>query len=479
MDQPAIRTYDGWRHQLVAYHEAARSEALYLVYWMGTGKSAVVVWLVNNLPCRHTLILCPSSVLGVWRREFARHTPDDLTRVLTLESTSSRTVANKMKEADTFLKSNGGRAKVICINYESAWREPFGSWALRQQWDLAVLDEAHRTKGASGKIGRYVDKLSFRAAKRLCLSGTPLPHSILDAHSQVRFLDRKIFGTWFGKFRARYAVTDKMFPSKVIRWINQQEFANKFASISISAGADTLDLPPISHDTRSFTLGAKAWRAYLELRDDLITLIDQGVITAANALVKIVRLQQLTSGHAVLDPEEGDDPDDRCKIWIDNGKETLLEELLEDLPAREPVVVFCRFRTDLDACERVAEKLGRRYGELSGRRKDLTQQGTMPEDVDLLGTQWASGGVGIDLTRAAYGVFYSGTHSLGNHDQAVARLHRPGQTRHVQFYHLVAKGTIDGEIYKALDARRDVIEAVLERMRKTKRGDTQQEELFT
>jgi len=80
--------------------------------------------------------------------------------------------------------------------------------------------------------------------------------------------------------------------------------------------------------------------------------------------------------------------------------------------------------------------------------------------------QIQSGGVGIDCTRAAYAFYYSLGFSLGDYDQSLARLRRPGQTRCVRYYHLVATGTVDEQVYAALRDRRTVIDAVMNKLTK-------------
>ncbi len=76
--------------------------------------------------------------------------------------------------------------------------------------------------------------------------------------------------------------------------------------------------------------------------------------------------------------------------------------------------------------------------------------------------QIQSGGVGIDLTRAAYAVYYSIGFGLGDYEQSLARLHRPGQSRKTHYYHLIAEDTVDRRLYGALEKRKDLITAVLE-----------------
>ena len=184
-----------------------------------------------------------------------------------------------------------------------------------------------------------------------------------------------------------------------------------------------------------------------------------GVVTATNALTRLLRLQQVTSGYTVEDETE-------VIHEIDDGKEMMLGELLLDLPDREPVVVCCRFRHDLDVVKRVAEKLDRRYGEVSGRRKDLTPTAEMPNDIDVMAVQIQSGGVGISLVRAAYCVLFSVGFSPIDYEQFLKRVHRPGQTRTTHYYHLIASGTVDEAVYGALKNKQDLIESVLEALKR-------------
>jgi SNF2 family DNA or RNA helicase len=181
-------------------------------------------------------------------------------------------------------------------------------------------------------------------------------------------------------------------------------------------------------------------------------------------LVELLRLQQVTSGHVFTDAGE--------LQTVSTAKEELLAETLEDLPQEEPVVVFCRFVEDLRRVRRVAERQGRRYAQLSGSDHGglrVWQDG----EADVLGVQIQSGGVGIDLTKSGerpcrYAVYYSQGFSLLDYEQSLSRVHRPGQTSPVVYYHLVclvdeAERSIDELVYENLSRKREVIEGVLER----------------
>ena len=62
-------------------------------------------------------------------------------------------------------------------------------------------------------------------------------------------------------------------------------------------------------------------------------------------------------------------------------------------------------------------------------------------------------------------MFYSLGFSLGEYLQARKRIHRPGQQHSCTYYHLIGKGTVDEDVYKALEKRQDVIETILQQVK--------------
>lgn len=451
-----------WPHQEAAFQFAKDKPASMLAMAMGTGKSLVTVDLCKEWDAQRILILCPVSVMAVWRREFAKW-GDGKFAVLVLDK---GTVADKQHAAEGASKMCPGPL-VVVLNYESAWRKPFGEWAEKQWWDVVILDESHRCKAHNTAVSKFTMKLADRAKRRLCLTGTPMPHSPLDVFGQYRFLDWRLFGKRWTPFKHSYAVMgNPSVPQMITSYRNLDMLQERFGRIAYQVSADVLGLPPSVHHVRTFKLDGMAARIYRDLERDFCAELELGIVTAANALVKTLRLRQVVSGF--VQPDETDHVE-----HLHSGKAELLADLLEDIGPKEPVVVFCEFQHDLKHVERVAVKLGRRYGEISGRTKcGLTKHGTMNPEVDVVGVQYQSGGVGIDLTRARYAVYYSPTYNLGNYDQSLARLARPGQKGTVHFYHLVAEGTVDEIVYKALEAKRNVVEGVLAALRARQDGQT-------
>ena len=457
--EPSVTVLRPWSHQKTAYSFARHKDACLLAMDMGTGKTKVAIDLAVNWRAKRILVLCPKSVLRVWFRELAVHIPDQVeTDVLILDKW---TAARKAKETIEFLSPiKAEKSRWLVVNYESIRSQQMAKLVTGRSWDLVILDESHRIKSATGVTSKIVARIGEKATRRLCLTGTPMPHSPLDLFGQFRFLDPGVFGTTFGRFRDEYAVTHPRFPSQVRFWRNEEQMKRKLWELSYRVEAeDVLDLPEVQHIEIPVALSAKAKRIYDELEREFIAEVNEKrTVTAGHALVRLLRLQQITSGHIKEDGGEIQQ--------IDTAKRDCLKDILEDIPPGEPVVVFCRFRHDLEQIREVARMKGIKYGEISGARKDLTAEGTILQETSLLGVQMASGGLGIDLTRARRAVYYSIGFSLGDYEQSLARVHRPGQEHPVTYYHLVAEGTVDRRVVNALTKRRDVVESILEELRR-------------
>jgi len=418
---------------------------------MGTGKSAMTVYICVEEGFQFILILCPLRVAPIWRPQFEMHSTLSFLVVPLDDSFASVRAKRAEAERQIALARARGVPAVVVINYDSAWRSPFAEWALKQKWDLVVADEIHRCKAPGGKASRFLARLGQAARFRLGLSGTPMPHSPLDVYAYFRFIDPSIFGWSFHKFRQHYAVMGGYQNHQVVGYRNLDELNRKFYAVTFACGKDVLDLPEELEVAYPCELGAEARRIYLELKKDLIADVGSGAVTAANALVRLLRFAQLTGGFIRTDEGE--------QIQIDTAKMELLRDVLEDLDPTEPVVVFARFRNDLDVVHRVAADVGRGSLEISGRRDELRdwQSGAAP----ILAAQIQAGGVGIDLTRSRYAIYYSIGFSLGDFLQSKARLHRPGQRRTTEFIFLAAANTVDEQILRALAARQDLVESVL------------------
>jgi len=443
-----------WRHQQEAVEWMAPRQFGMLAMAMGSGKSLVSMSLAERWGARSVLILCPKSVVDVWPHEIQKH-GDNSWHCEVLRGAAKSKALQVHQHVPAHLQC--GKIVAVVNNYDSAWRAPLADALSGRRWDVVVCDESHRVKSARSRISWWLFKKMFgQAGRRVALTGTPMPNSPMDLYGQFRFLAPGVLGPSFVAFRNRYAKLGGPQKNWIVGFQNQADLQRRFADHAFRVDSSVLDLPESHHVTRTFELSPAARRIYEGLRDEMCADLDSGVLTVANALVRLLRLQQVTSG-CLCD-------DDGTTNRVDTGKADLLADILEDLHPTEPIVIFCLFRSDLEACHAACAATGRRSLELSGSRKELAewQAGHAPALI----IQIRSGGLGIDLTRARYAIYYSLGFSLGDYEQSLARVLRPGQRRAVTYLHLVADQSVDQYLYRALERKADVVEEVLSVLRR-------------
>jgi len=463
--EPKVQT---WSHQLAAIEYLNSKPHVLLDCIMGCGKTYITIQnlrLVGTQGTKRTLILCPSAVLGVWRRETEKHAPGEFDTIILDGKENSNKKAEKAADAIRLQRANL-RPLIIVVNYESFWRDAIWKVLNSVQWEKVVCDEIHRIKShaVNAKASKHAWQIGRMAGSRTGLTGTFLPNDPGDGFAQYRFLDEGIFGKYWTRYRNRYAIMNQYIPQKVDKWIELEELHRKFNLIRHYISSDVLVLPDRQDIQIDVKLSPAGMKIYKEMRKESIVQIRKVIedrpdevrtAVASNGAVQFLRLLQLAQGFV--------NDDTKTIVTVDSEKRKVLMDLLID--CGEPVCVYGWFKEDLAIVSECCRILGLRYGEISGARKDLTPHATMPDNIDVMGIQAKSGSAGIDLTRSRIGIeLNSGMLSPGDYDQMRARQHRPGQTKNVVWYRLVSVGTVETKLIDSRGKKRDLVDVLLNEM---------------
>lgn len=465
-----LRALNDMLHQRQAY-ALLKDQSGAAAMGMGTGKTKLYISLLDGNDAQLAIIVTTKKGRRVFPKQFTMHSERDWLvfngvrgRDGNLKKSAPLTQYVAGMEAALNLGAMSKRPVALVVHYDVIWRSPMRDLLLellKADKPYVIYDESHRIKSPGGKASKTAAAFQPHARRVWLGTGSFMAHTKLDVYAQCRAMNPAHFGTNFARFRNRFAVMGGFENHEIMGWQNEELFNDTLANFTFFADTDdVLDLPPIQHFTEYVELSTEAKGILKQLESGFIAEVEDGTVTATNALTKLLRQQQVTSGHVVID-DDGSDEGSTVRT-IDNSKQEALAEILRDLPPREKVVVFARFTHDLAAIRQAVEDSGRVYGEVSGQREDLTQDATFPDHIDVLGVQIQAGSEAVDFTAARYAVYYSLGFSLKDYEQSLRRVHRPGQTRETFYYHLIAKGTVDEKVYSALAQRKAVIQAVID-----------------
>lgn len=420
--------FELYRHQKVALSYMRVNDSFGLFLEQGTGKTLIVlsrlVELLRYKQINNFLIVAPLSTLGSWSRDI-----------------------EKFEKVDQDLLLKHG----TFINYDRVWRNDFD----KKTFDFIALDESHFIKNRSSKRAKALLKLSIKAKYRYILSGTPFSNAKLeDIWSQYCFLKpyiergrvaSKIFGGSYPKFSDRYCILNQYYQPYAYKNVNElQDIINQY-SYRVKK-IDCLDLPEKLPD-EIIEVELLEKKLYKELHQE--STLAEYEILAENSLSRMIKLRQLASGFINNDGEILD---------VKFEKLTILEELITGLDKK--VVIFAQFTHSIDQINALMKTLNIKAIVLDGRTKDKTiwRQFQTDESIQVIICQYDTACAGIDLFASDTIIYYEPTLKSNTLEQSRDRIHRTGQKNKCSYIHLITKGTIERDIYRALSGFSDFTE---------------------
>ena len=405
------------------------------------------------------LIVAPTSVCAVWPKDF-----EDAATFKFKVNVLLGDKKQRLRELEALKAFPFKALKVAVINYESTWREEIFEALLDWKPDMVIADESQRIKSHDAQQSKAMHKLGDVAKYKLILSGTPVQNNAIDIFSQYRFLDPTVFGMNFYAFRNRYAIMGGFSNRQIVGYKDLDELIKKEHSIAYRVTKEeALDLPEQTFITRNIRMNTKDRNLYDQIRRNSFAELESGgQITAPTVLTKLLRLQQFTGGF--IQADEGDKPE-----LVFRGKLDALEDILEDyvIEAEKKLVVFCRFRPEIDLIQRLLDRRKIRYCSIYGDikiddRGDIVKEFQTNPKVKVFLAQIDTAGLGITLTAADTCVYYSVNFNYAAYSQSLARIHRIGQRNRCTYIHLVVEKTIDETVLKALAKKEDLAKTVVD-----------------
>ena len=408
-------------HQQQALARLKFHDQYMLAMDQGTGKTLPTLWHIRDLvtwgKAKYCLIVCPKAVVGSWERDIKKFDRNDM---LTLEGACTITT------------------------YDKVWRDP----QFDTDWDIIVLDEAHKIKNRNSKRGKFLLNLALKSKYRYLLTGTPISNGQLEnVWSLMAFLHPvkgarsvscKDFGSYYD-WCQRYAYLNQWHQPYSYKHVEELQAILKANSYRVLK-SECLDLPDKLPD-EIYDIELLEKKRYKEMMKE--STIEDLELIASNGLSRMTKLRTLCSGF--VNTESGELVEMKCE------KMDALVDFLEDM-GEGKLVIFCEYRHSIEQVDKLLAELRVKHLVLSGDTKDKTcwTKFQTDESIKVIVCQYQTANAGIDLYAADTMLFYEPTLSSNVLEQAKDRIHRIGQHRPCRYVHFLTKGTIEHSIYNSL-----------------------------
>jgi len=358
---------------------------------------------------------------------------------------------------------------IVVASMDTAKRDPHSEYLLNQEYDMLIIDEAHKLKNKKTSNYQFIQKL--RKKYCLLLTATPVQNDLSELFNLITLLKPGQLGGQ-GQFAANFVV-DKRKPK------NQEQLKDELSKVMIRnrRGEGEVKFTKRSVRNVGLTLSPEEQSLY----DGVTSFVkDQYQAAGGNlsSMLSLVTLQRevCSSRDAVfvtlvnLSKKLPEDSPLRDKIWElvylikeikANTKAEKTIELIRQM--NEKVIVFTEYR----ATQEYLLNYFRDHGLVSVPYRGGMNRGKKDWMMDLfrgraqvmIATE--AGGEGINLQFCHHMINFDLPWNPMRVEQRIGRVHRLGQTNDVHIFNLSTAGTIEEHILNLLHEKINMFEMVI------------------
>lgn len=412
---------------------------------MGLGKTIQIIALLldecGRSPQSVSLIVCPASLVYNWENELKTFAP----------SLKVKVIAGTAGEREAALKEKGG-SQVLITSYDLLKRD--SALYLDYHFRFHVIDEAQYIKNAATQTSKAVKTIHSKT--RFALTGTPIENRLSELWSIFDFLMPGFLFT-YPVFRRNYEIPvvkeqdgesllnlRRLIGPFILRRLKKdvlKELPEKLETV-VYSGFDKAqkDL----YTANAFRLKEQLEQARGEMPDRI------------QILAQLTRLRQICCDpHLCYDNYKGDSAKlDTCMDLVKNG-----------LEGGHKILLFSQFTSMLEIIETRLKKDNLPFYKLTGatpKEERLHMVASFKgEGPSVFLISLKAGGTGLNLTAADMVIHYDPWWNLAAQNQATDRAHRIGQENQVTVFKLITKGTIEENILKLQESKKNLADQVI------------------
>ncbi|KAF9117724.1 hypothetical protein BGX30_005194 [Mortierella sp. GBA39] len=366
-------------------------------------------------------------------------------------------------------KAYSWHSDVVVASMDTAKREPHKDMLMEQEYDMLIIDEAHKLKNKKTTNYQFIQKL--RKKYCLLLTATPVQNDMSELFNLITLLKPGQLGRQ-GDFAANFVVGKRQAK-------NEDQLRDELAKVMIRnrRGEGPVQFTKRTVRNVSLQLSPEEQALY-----DGVTSFVKNQYKASggnlSSMLSLVTLQRevCSSRDAVfltlvnLSKKIPDDSPLTAEVWElvnairnikANTKAEKTIELIKDM--NEKVIVFTEYRATQEYLLQYFQKHGLSCvpyrGGMNRGKKDWMMDLFRGRAQVMIATE--AGGEGINLQFCHHMINFDLPWNPMRVEQRIGRVHRLGQQNDVKIYNLSTTGTIEEHILNLLHEKINMFETVI------------------
>lgn len=447
--------YIPFDHQRVTYNFMINNKRSFIFNDIGTSKTLTALWaadyLMNTGKIKTVLITSTLSTLDrVWYNEIFTHLMHRTCTVMHGSMQKQRRLKLLAEDYDFYIINHDGMKGMVEVLAE-------------KKFDLIIVDEGAVFRNHKTDLWKALNYIATEEKLEWLwwMTGSPMPRSPTDVWAQARIVKPATVPKYFSRFREQ-----TMFKINHFKWIPRKGwedivYSGIQPSIRFHRG-DCIDLPPCTYVTHKVEMSKEQKSIYAGLKEHFIAEAKQGLVTAANEGVKLIKLVQTACG-AIYHEDGTISP-------VDCGpKFKELEAIVAE--AGDKLILFVPFKHVIIEIEKWFKKKlpNSTYGIINGGvgkgARDKIFDEFQTGDLNIILAHPAAMAHGLTLTAANVITWWGPVDDFEIYEQANGRITRPGQERKQYIKHLICS-PVEASIYKRLKNKESMQGIILDMIKK-------------
>ena len=402
---------------------------------MGLGKTLQTITFLLSEKGKKSVIVTPTSLIYNWKSEFEKFAPNLNIKIIHGNKEERIFTKEYIKEYDVLLTTYGTLRNDYNL-YEDI------------NFDYCIIDEAQNIKNSLSQSSEVVKKLNAKV--KFALTGTPIENNLMELWSLFDYI------------MPGYLYSKKKFQDKFIK--------NEKGIIELKKYIKPFILRRLKNDVMSELPDKIEKRYVVEMTKEQKKVYKTYIDNIKNKMKekdlikdKITIFSYLTKlRQLALDPG----------ILVDgyiggSGKIDVTVDLINEfINNNHKILLFSQFTSVLKKLneELISKKIKSKYldGSITAKeRLKLVEEFNESIEPQVFLISLKAGGTGLNLTSAKFVMHMDPWWNPAIEDQATDRAHRIGQKDIVEVIKLIAKDTIEENIIKLQEDKREIVNSVI------------------